>query len=151
VTTIDANLDRLTFNNHVETLNRFPTVRGDVNISDKHRFSSALNYQRYNTFPDTLNNRDPSFPGFPAAAGQTSERLGFSNWMRSTFTSRLVNEARVDFDQLYNNLISSGSQDHAAVVQNVLNELLYGWIFEIRTEFGAAAEAEIVQLANRLK
>jgi len=63
----------------------------------------------------------------------------------------LVNEARVDFDQLYNNLIASGSQDHTAVVQNVLNELLYGWIFEIRTEFGPAAEAEIVQLANRLK
>jgi TonB-dependent receptor-like protein len=97
VTTIDANLDRLTFNNHVENLNRFPTIRGDVNVTDKHRFSSALNYQRYDTFPDTLNNRDPSFPGFPAAAGQSSERLGFSNWVRSTFTSRLVNEARVGY------------------------------------------------------
>jgi hypothetical protein len=63
----------------------------------------------------------------------------------------LVNEARIDFDQLFNNLISSGSQDHAAVVQNVLNELLYGWIFEIKTEFGPEAEGEIVQLANRLK
>ncbi len=97
VTSIDANLDRLTFNNHVEALNRFPTFRGDVNVSDTHRISSAMNYQRYSTFPDTLNNRDPSFPGFPAAAGQTSERLGFSNWVRSTFTSHLVNEARVGY------------------------------------------------------
>lgn len=63
----------------------------------------------------------------------------------------LVNEARIDFDQLYNNLIASGSHDHAAVVQNVLNELLYGWILEIKAEFGPAAEAEVVQLANRLK
>ena len=97
LTSIDANLDRLTFNNHVESLNRFPTFRGDVNISDKHRVSSAVNYQRYNTFPDTLNNRDPSFPNFPATAGQTSERLGFSNWVRSTFTSQLVNEARIGY------------------------------------------------------
>src|SRR3954454_22913154 len=63
----------------------------------------------------------------------------------------MVNEARVDFDQLYNNLIASGSQDHSAVVQNVLNELLYGWILEIKAEFGPAAEAEVGQLANKLK
>lgn len=63
----------------------------------------------------------------------------------------LVNEARIDFDQLYNNLIASGSQDHATVVQSVLDELLYGWILEIKAEFGAEAEGEVVQLANRLK
>jgi hypothetical protein len=63
----------------------------------------------------------------------------------------LVNEARIDFDQLYNNLIASGSQDHATVVQSVLDELLYGWILEIKAEFGPEAEAEVVQLANRLK
>lgn len=63
----------------------------------------------------------------------------------------LVNEARVDFDQLFTNLIASGSQDHATVVQSVLDELLYGWILEIKAEFGPEAEAEVVQLANRLK
>lgn len=62
-----------------------------------------------------------------------------------------VNEARIDFDQLFNNLIASGSQDHSAVVHNVLNELLCGWILEVKAEFGAEAEAEMVQLANRLK
>jgi Domain of unknown function (DUF4388) len=63
----------------------------------------------------------------------------------------LVNEARIDFDQLYNNLIASGSQDHAAVVHNVLNELLTGWIFEIKTEFGPGLEAEVVALAKRMR
>ncbi len=63
----------------------------------------------------------------------------------------LVNEARVDFDQLYNNVIASGSQNHMAVVQNVLDELLYGWILEIKAEFGAESEAEVVRLANALK
>jgi len=97
LTTIDANLARLTFNNHVETTNRFPTYRIDVNLTDKHRFTSALNYQRYNTFPDTLNSRDPAFPGFPVEGGQYSQRIGFSNWVRSTFSSNLVNEARIGY------------------------------------------------------
>jgi hypothetical protein len=44
----------------------------------------------------------------------------------------MVNEARIDFDQLLNNLIASGSADQGAVVQSVLNELLYGWIVEIK-------------------
>jgi hypothetical protein len=63
----------------------------------------------------------------------------------------LVNEGRIDFDQLLNNLISSGSQDHAEVVANVLNELLYGWIFEVKSEFGPTVEAEVVRLAQSMK
>jgi hypothetical protein len=62
-----------------------------------------------------------------------------------------VNEGRVDFDQLLNNLIASGSQDQRAIVHNVMNELLYGWIYEIKTEFGSAAESEVVKLARALK
>ena len=63
----------------------------------------------------------------------------------------LVNEARLDFDQLLNNLIASGSAHQASVVQNVLNELLYGWIYEIKSEFGAAMESEVVRLVEGLK
>ncbi len=62
-----------------------------------------------------------------------------------------VNEGRVDFDQLLNNLYASGSTDHGSVVQRVLNELLYGWIYEIRGEFGAATESEAVRLAESVK
>src|SRR2546427_8406105 len=97
LTTIDANLDRLTFNNHVESNNHLPTARVDVNLTEKHRFSSALNYQKPYTFPDTLNNRDPAFPGFPVAGGQESKRIAFSNWVRSNFMTNLVNEARVGY------------------------------------------------------
>src|ERR1051325_7782206 len=63
----------------------------------------------------------------------------------------LVNEARLDFDQLLNNLIASGSAHQASVVQNVLNELLYGWIYEIKSEFGGAMEGEVVKLVEGLK
>lgn len=63
----------------------------------------------------------------------------------------LVNEARIDVDQLLNNIVASGSKDHRAVVLDVLNELLYGWIIEIKTEFGAEMEGDVVRLAQALK
>ena len=59
-----------------------------------------------------------------------------------------VNEGRLDFDQLLNNLIASGSANRASVVQNILDELLYGWIYEVRREFGHQMEDEVVTLAG---
>jgi len=63
----------------------------------------------------------------------------------------LLNEGRVDFDQFLNNLIASGSADRSRIVNDVLNELLYGWIFEIRDEFGAAAEKEVIGMIDELR
>jgi hypothetical protein len=92
---LDDNLERFRFNNDFESVIRYPTTRIDYNITEKHRFSNAFNYQQFSTNPDTLNNRDPRFPGFPATASQTSKRYGISNSLRSTITSNVVNEALV--------------------------------------------------------
>ena len=62
-----------------------------------------------------------------------------------------VNEGRLDFDQLLNNLYASGSRDHGTVVQNVLDELLYGWLYEVKSEFGPAMESQAMQVAGSLK
>ncbi|MGZ5476464.1 MAG: DUF4388 domain-containing protein [Thermoanaerobaculia bacterium] len=62
-----------------------------------------------------------------------------------------VNEGRLDFDQLLNNLIASGSANRASVVQNILDELLYGWIYEVRREFGQQMETDVVHIAEGLK
>jgi hypothetical protein len=63
-----------------------------------------------------------------------------------------VNEARVDFDQLLNNLFASGSTDHGRVVQSVCNELLYGWVYEVKAEFhGQPIETEVVRLAESVR
>lgn len=62
-----------------------------------------------------------------------------------------VNEGRLDFDQLLNNLISSGSANRASVVQSILDELLYGWIYEVRREFGQQMETDVVHIAEGLK
>ncbi len=63
----------------------------------------------------------------------------------------LVNEARIDFDQLLNNVISSGAAEHGPVIHNVLNELLYGWVIEIKREFGEAMEKEVAVLIEGLR
>jgi hypothetical protein len=63
-----------------------------------------------------------------------------------------VNEGRLDFDQLLNNLYASGSRDHGRVVQTVCNELLYGWVYEVKAEFhGQPLEAEVVRVADSLR
>ncbi len=63
----------------------------------------------------------------------------------------LVNEARVDFDQLLNNLSSSGSRNHPSIVHAVLGELLHGWVNGIRTEFGPDMEIEAARLTQGLR
>jgi hypothetical protein len=63
-----------------------------------------------------------------------------------------VNEGRVDFEQLLNNLYASGSRDHAAVMNRVCNELLYGWVYEVKAEFYAQpVESEVVKIAESLR
>jgi len=63
-----------------------------------------------------------------------------------------VNEGRLDFDQILNNLYASGSADHSRVVQGVLDELLYGWVVEVKTEFGGhEIENEVVRLAESVR
>jgi hypothetical protein len=92
---IDDNLERYTFNVDTTSLRRYPTGRVDYNINDNHKIGTSVNYQYFTDSPDTLNNMDATFPGFPVAAGQTSERFSVSNSLRSTLSSDLVNEALV--------------------------------------------------------
>jgi hypothetical protein len=63
----------------------------------------------------------------------------------------LVNEARIDVDQLLNNVIASGTADHASIVRRVLDELLYGWMYEVKSEFGTELEAEVIRVARALR
>jgi hypothetical protein len=94
---IDPNLQRFAFNVPVQSMRRYPTFRLDYNLTAKHRASFAYNYQKFTDYPDTLNNREVSFPGFPVAAGQSSVRLGWSSSVRSTLGRSLVNEARLGY------------------------------------------------------
>jgi hypothetical protein len=91
----DPNLERFRYNLSVKSQRWYPTFRVDVNMSEKHRVSGSFNYNNFSDYPDTLNSRDASFPGFPVAAGQSSKRYGVSTSLRSTFTANMVNEVRI--------------------------------------------------------
>jgi hypothetical protein len=74
---------------------QYPTVRLDFNLSDKHRLSGSLNYTNLLSTPDTTNNREPAFPGFPGTGNQHSDRYTVQTTLRSTLTSNIVNEFKV--------------------------------------------------------
>src|SRR6185369_13204519 len=74
----DGNLQRYTFNVPVQSTRHYPTGSVDYNLTSKHRLKGAFNYQKFSDTPDTLNNRDASFPGFPVEAGQASSRMSYT-------------------------------------------------------------------------
>ena len=65
-----------------------------VNLSPKHRLQGSYYWQRFNNTPDTLNNADATFPGFPAFGDQASYRTTGSMSLRSTLSTAIVNEVR---------------------------------------------------------
>ena len=69
-----------------------PTQSVTVNLTPKHRLQGSYMYQRFNNTPDTLNNADATFPGFPAYGDQGSHRTTGSINLRSTLSSAMVNE-----------------------------------------------------------
>ncbi|HEY0876750.1 MAG TPA: TonB-dependent receptor [Vicinamibacterales bacterium] len=74
---------------------RYPTVRIDFNLTDRHRLSGSMNYTDLLSTPDTTNNREPAFPGFPNTGNQHSDRYTAQINLRSTLTGNLVNEFKV--------------------------------------------------------
>ncbi|HEY0876749.1 MAG TPA: carboxypeptidase-like regulatory domain-containing protein [Vicinamibacterales bacterium] len=91
----DPNLERATFQLQSKSINHYPTVRVDYNLSDKHRLTASYNYQHINSNPDTTNTREPFFPGFSNTASQQSTRWTTSESLRSTLSANLVNEFRI--------------------------------------------------------
>jgi hypothetical protein len=78
-----------------DNVTRYPTVRLDFNLTDKHRLSGSTNITRLLSSPDTTNNREPAFPGFPNTGNQHSDRYTVQANLRSTLTSNLVNEFKI--------------------------------------------------------
>lgn len=59
----------------------------------------------------------------------------------------LVNEGRVDFDQLLNNLYAGAERDHAAAARELLSAMLEGWEREVRGELGDELTATVARIA----
>ncbi|MDQ3009709.1 MAG: carboxypeptidase-like regulatory domain-containing protein, partial [Acidobacteriota bacterium] len=90
----DPNLEQFNFITPGNNITYFPTVRFDVNMTQKHHLELTWNYQKLNSTPDFLNNRDEAFPGFPNRGSQIGDRYTGSLAVRSTLTPTVVNEAR---------------------------------------------------------
>ncbi|MCM2315520.1 MAG: DUF4388 domain-containing protein [Thermoanaerobaculia bacterium] len=63
----------------------------------------------------------------------------------------MVNEGRVDVDQLLTNLSAASPHEKRQIVQDLMNELLYGWVLEIRTEFGDQLDAAVATAQQKIR
>ncbi len=94
--------NRLDFNFQTpgQNVRRFPTLRLDWNITDKHHLEFVYNFQYYNSNPDAVNGQLPVVPGTGMVLGQKPTgsivRGVFSGALavRSTLSPSLVNEWR---------------------------------------------------------
>jgi hypothetical protein len=93
----DPLFQQYSFQFPTESSNRYPTLRVDYQLSEKHRATYSLNFSYPQSFPDTTNTREAYFPGFPNASAQDSIRRATSGWLRSILSSNLVNELRIGY------------------------------------------------------
>ena len=88
----DPNTLDFNYTADAKQLRHYPTWRLDYNLSANHRLSYASYFQPYSSFPDTLNNAEARFPGFPVAGEQNSKRWNWNIQERSTLGKNLVNQ-----------------------------------------------------------
>jgi len=91
----DPATQTLYFKNNTVHINKFPTARFDFNLTSRHHLEASWNYSYWDYSVDMFNGRDPQYPGFPVYGTNGGNRFSTSVAMRSTLTSRLVNEGRV--------------------------------------------------------
>jgi hypothetical protein len=91
----DPLVQRFTYQSKFKGQTDYPTLRLDFQLSQKHHLSTTYTLTDLLSDPDTLNNRDPNFPGFPVSGVQDSQRFAYHGTLRSTLTPNLVNEVRV--------------------------------------------------------
>ncbi len=83
------------FNNNAKGERYFPTLRLDYNINDNWRWEGIWNYNYFNSDPDTLNGRDPAYPGAPQSGSQLSNRFQLTSAVHTTIGVNKTNEFRV--------------------------------------------------------
>jgi len=88
----DPNVLDFNYTATAKQLRQYPTWRIDHNLNTNNRISYASYFQKYESFPDTLNNAEPRFPGFPVAGAQNSNRWNWNIQARSTIGKNLVNQ-----------------------------------------------------------
>ncbi len=97
VNNYDLNTDRYQYVPAGDQTRLFPTVRMDYNISANHRVSGVFRYNQFRGAPDTLNNNESRWPGFPNYGGQDSDRWMWQASLRSTIGKNVVNQLNTGY------------------------------------------------------
>ena len=93
----NLNAERYSFQQGLDSVVRYPTVRLDYNVSRSHRASGTWYRQRFVDSIDTTNTRQATWPGSPVFGVQGSLRKAMTGSLRSTFGTNLVNDARLAY------------------------------------------------------
>jgi len=108
-----------TFNNSSTGARYFPDFRFDWQITKNHSFTAIYHYQDFNSSPDLLNGRGPSYPVAPFNqinwGSQLSTRNSFSFAHRWNIGSAMSNEARFGVLSVPSNF--QGDQDASTYPQ----------------------------------
>jgi Carboxypeptidase regulatory-like domain len=91
----DPLVQRFTFPSTFSGITRYPHARLDVQLTQKHRVTATYTMNKLLSDPDTLNNRDVAFPGFPIHGVQDSKRFAYQGSLRSTLSANVVNDLRL--------------------------------------------------------
>ncbi len=98
----DFNRLDLAFQDPGRNIRRFPTVRLDFNVTDKHSVEFVHNYQHYFSDPDGVNTQLNIYPGSGIVVGSPGitgsiyrNNFTFALAERWTITNRIVNELRL--------------------------------------------------------
>ncbi|MBI4472164.1 MAG: TonB-dependent receptor, partial [Acidobacteria bacterium] len=99
----DYNRGNLNFQDPGRNLRRFPTIRLDFNITNRHSVELVHNYQHYFSLPDGVNNILSIYPGMgthvgsPEVMGGSIYRNAFTFALaeRWTISNRVTNELRL--------------------------------------------------------
>jgi hypothetical protein len=87
----DPNRETFDFLSDARVVRHSPTFKIDVNLTNRHRLSGSYYWQGFSDDPDTLNNADPVFPGFPGKGITASQRTNGALSLRSTLSTNMVN------------------------------------------------------------
>ena len=90
----NPNARRLRFQQKSKGVTRYPTVRLDYNLNSMHRLTGSWTFNDLVSTPDTTNDREPRFPGFPVTGAQVSDRYVANVALRSSISTNIVNEVR---------------------------------------------------------
>jgi hypothetical protein len=108
------------FLNPTDSLEDQFTIRGDYNLTQRHKLFIRWSWQR-NSSIDSLNSADATFPG-QVHGRQGGHRWGYSTGSDWTFSNTLVNEFRFGHQSAVANFLRDARPQGVAIISNLYTD-----------------------------